>query len=158
MWYIYKHIIDFAHMHTFEFLHSHILRMSHGPCGLSFTPQKRGWLRRLKAENSNRASDFTDETGKYFYSTHCYFVLLFYVLVAYLFCDWKFVFLNPLRLFHPIPSDIQFFFSVSMSLVLFCLICFLFRFHIQVRAFSICLSLSDLFHLISYPLDPSSLL
>ena len=52
-------------------------------------------------------------------------------------------------------------FSVSMSLYLFCfayLVVFFFYIPCIVKSYSICLALSDLFHLAQYPLGPSGLL
>ena len=57
----------------------------------------------------------------------------------------------------PSPLTTTCLFSVSIALFLFCYICsfvLFFRFHIQLRSYSSSLSLSDLFYLAQYPLDP----
>ena len=45
----------------------------------------------------------------------------------------------------------------SVFFILFCLLGLVFTFQIYMRPYGICLSLSKLFHLVWYPLDPSML-
>ena len=73
-----------------------------------------------------------------------------YILMTYLLYSWEFVPYDPLHPFQPPPHPQSLslattsLVSVSMNLV-FCF--FFLRFHIQVRSYGICLSLSDFFHL-----------
>ena len=84
-----------------------------------------------------------------------------FIPVTLLFCNWKCVPLNRPHLFlsspHPSGSHL---FVLCICDSLFCYVCssvLLFRFHVQVKSYSICLSLSDLFHLASYSLGPAML-
>ena len=74
--------------------------------------------------------------------------------MTYLFCNWDFVSLNFPHLFHssplPLPPATTCLFSKSMTLFLFCYVCSIvlyFRFHVQMKSYSICFSLSDFFYL-----------
>ena len=51
---------------------------------------------------------------------------VYYMPVAYLFCKWKFVNINPLHLFQPFPSLQPPVYALYLSLVLFYLFCFVF--------------------------------
>ena len=78
-----------------------------------------------------------------------------------LFCSLKFVPLNLSISFFPWPPSLE---ATTCSLYLWVCFCYVypfvlfFRSHVWVKAWSICFSLSDLFHLALYLLGPSVLL
>lgn len=63
--------------------------------------------------------------------------------------NWKCILLNPLHIFHPFPPSLSLLAATSslfqlVCFVLFCSFVLLFRFHIWVKSYDICLS--DLFY------------
>ena len=65
---------------------------------------------------------------------------------------------SPLHAPCPLEATILFFMSMSLFCFIYKFIMSYFIFHIEVVSYGICLSLSDLFHLVGQSLDPSILL
>ena len=88
-----------------------------------------------------------------------------FLSMIHLFFSWRFLPHNFSYFFFP-PSKFSLlgnhlFFLMSITLLLFCHVCsfvLFYRFHISVKSYGICLSLSDLFYFAYYTLDPSMLL
>lgn len=80
-----------------------------------------------------------------------------YIPMAYLYCNWRFLPLSLLHLFHTHTQSPSLWQSFICSLYLslfsfwFC-VHFVFRFLVYMRSYGVCPSLSDL---VQYPLDPS---
>ena len=80
------------------------------------------------ATSGTQLSDFpfTFTIQRYYIITGCIPHAMHFTAVTHLFCNWKFVLLNLLHLFHlsptPSPLETTYLFSVSMSLFLFCYI------------------------------------
>ena len=65
----------------------------------------------------------------------------------------------PLPLFtHLLTATLLITISGSVSMSLFVLFCFVFRFHIWVKPYGICVCLPDFFHLAYYPVRPAMFL
>ena len=86
---------------------------------------------------------------------------MYFILLTYLFCNWKSVSLKLPNLFHLLQSlplwQPPALFSVLMSVSVLLIVHLFFRCHISVKSFRIHFSLSDLHYLAEYTLDPCKL-